>query len=577
MQQNPAALEIPASRDKPGLPHGNGPGTGGTDAQAPFTTLNHADAAGRTAEGVATLAGSMAQAYGQCSDEQRCLREDEHISNLLTRSCTPIGVGDDVDTSKLLRPVLHMVETLETQAANCATLACPGADCEARSAVLEAAAFAQSLLIAATGDGPAAGHNTTLPQAVPGRIISDHADGAVQALLSLVQHMTLSGLDPEDIQRAARTLAEIEQALEATSTDDNAMRERWRATAARLALAHLRDRLGRFNMASGSMAETRPPQEDWSGLGDAMQRAVLALARLGAGSSETQQRPGACPASDALPDPAIASALARLRTVLNLSAVCSIRSGCGVQQALERGTARAALLLRVPVLEQRLEIMRALEEEVELAPHMLAAAAASAEPAPQIMVDFSAYRQGEAVKARVDANQNRCLAQGGTIVLRTVEQNDPAQMLEDVALPASKTSPVHFAAPAPGDYEIAVVASVGNGGGTLASVPVRVSGAEPSTCVGWNGVWQTEFGRLVTVTRDDGYFSGTYRQTPTARPGFVFGRVREETVEGIWLSEIATGGTRLRLMGEGVFRGGWGLSPGRTDNGGRWSGICVAQ
>lgn len=552
-----------------------------TQQQTALAQSKAADRSNQIAIGVDLLAQAAARAASACLTENICSASQRLITPA-SPACAVIGSDRMVDLDRILSPIRAMTQALETEALTCSAMPCPGADCTARHVLLESAAFAEGILSAAVGET-----SQTVAEAVPPDPTQppDTATGSVamsglEALSRLSAIFDTTGLDPKGTQELAASLANIEKGL-IKPVSGEGLPPRWRRVSLRLALAGMRDALGSLRL------EKRVSQPAaWERAAGRLETAMKSLMRLertkpvDAGANATPA--ASCPGVD----PQLTRTLFQLRRAINASAVCSVRSGCSAQEAMDQGTQRAALLVGKPVLEPRLELIKTLEEEVAISPAVLSDAGVSAEPVPGISLTRTAYQQGSAIELDLEIRNNRCLANGGHVALVPLDEADGAgaisvdllaDTVEQADVSGDPKSRLLFRAPPEGSYTAAVYAGAAEGGALLAATPLRVTKPEPHRCDGWTGVWRTEFGRLVTVQHDDETVTGSYGRVPGVQPGFLFGRIRNTQLRGVWVSEISSGGARLTLEGDGVFRGSWGLSPDQTTNGGRWSGVCIAQ
>ncbi|MEO0961939.1 MAG: hypothetical protein AAFY01_05885 [Pseudomonadota bacterium] len=550
------------------------------------TALAQSQAANRSnqiALGVDLLAQAAARAAAACRTENIC-DASHHTVASSTPACAVIGGDQTVDLDRLLSPIRATTQTLETEALTCSAMPCPGADCSARHTLLESAAFAEGILSAAVGETSqtvAEAVTTDLTQ-LPDMPTGSVAISGLQALSRLAVVFDTTGLDPRETRDLATSLADIEKNL-VKPVSGEGRPPRWRRVSLRLALAGMRDALGSLRL------EKRVSQPAaWERAAGRLETAIKALMRLERTKSAHVITPARTTSAASCPgvDPQLTRTLFQLRRAINASATCSVRSGCSAQEAIDEGAQRAALLVGKPVLEPRLELIKTLEEEVAISPSVLSDAGVTTEPVPGISLTRTAYQQGSAIELDLEIRNNRCLANGGHVALVPLDEADGAmavsvdllaETVEQAEVSNDPKSRLLFRAPAEGLYTAAVYAGAAEGGALLAATPLRVTEPEPHRCEGWTGVWQTEFGRLVTVQHDDETVTGSYGRVPDVQPGFLFGRTRNTQLRGVWVSEISSGGARLTLEGDGVFRGSWGLSPDQITNGGRWSGVCIAQ
>lgn len=501
-------------------------------------------------------------------------------------ACIRLSTGPEGALTRLQK----QVESLEAENARCADFVCPSVDCAARRARLAAAAFSAAMLEAL--GGPAARQPPLAARlrraAKPGADAPPPADAADpetlgRAFARLARGFDAHGHDPEALRAAAAAIARMEPGLagDADAGEPAAPRGHWRMLAARLALASVRDALTRVQLAEDAQAvPARLP-----GLARRIANAVHAINRL----ARVPAMPRTAEVCDGQVRPVLALT-ARFARALEDAGACTVRAGCDAHAAVAEGRARARLLLTRPALSPALEVVRALEEEAGAgaADDPSGAGIVGEAPAPRIALAHETFTAGEAIAVEVDRRGNRCLADGGHVALFSTGAPGAAP-LERIALDTPALLPgraggagrdtvtLWFEAPGPGRFELAVHAAQGSGGVRLSRRPLQVVAGPPPRCTGWTGVWQTEFGRLVTVAHADGTVSGTYRRSSGTRPGFLVGRIEKDALTGVWFSEIGRGGTRLRLIGDGVFRGSWGLSPRRVSGGGVWTGICMAD
>jgi hypothetical protein len=558
------------------------------------------------ADGVRLLADAARDAAARCSDEGVCR---------MPHPATPVSTGGAGEAERsagacdgtvpeqrwteLLGPVNALAAAMGQDAQTCALLACPDAECGARAHMLEQAAFTDTLLsVLLGGDTAPTGDPDTeeaspiadLPRGGQAQPEPPMAAEVLAALSELPGSLTSSGLDAEKTQALAARLAALEARLTHDPADGGLVSGEapgtgWRHLAARLALAGMRDALTTMRLGTNVHIPAR-----WSQAAGKLRAALTAAMRLDRSAKTQAHAHGPAARACHLPSLDVQRVRVRLQAAMNRAASCSVRAGCPVDAAFDRGVSRARLLLDQPTGSRALEIARALGEEAPVSAEQAEAARAAEAPEPGIALSRDSFRTGEIIAISVTANGNRCLAGGGHVALlpyADVRGRSPfavagklgtgrAEALTHRRHDGRSEDSQDFAAPAPGAYRAMVVAGEGAGGRRLASYPVQVSDGEPARCEGWTGVWQTEFGRLVTVAREDGSVTGTYRRRPDVWPGFLRGRIRNGQLVGAWHSEISGGGTRLTLRGDGVFRGSWGLSPASERDGGTWSGICIA-
>ncbi len=574
-----AHAAMPRSRIWPGPSRPDAVFDPWTAAMIRHDAAERAARAAGVAKGIGAIARALSQAAEDCRGEAGCGREtdarDPVAAVPLPAASQARCEAERADLGEALAAFEPAVMALEEATSACAAIACPVADCTSRATLIEAAAFTERVL-AALDPGSAAPQTQAAGPAAPD---ADRlAAGTVAALAGLGEGFGPAGVDGAHLAEAAQRVAKEEAALSALAAETAPRGSSWRAAAVRLSLAGVRDALGRLQLAA---AKDAIQESLWDLTARRMAAAALALTRLAPPTDFTPPAPPRCLSSD--PEPARAM-LRRLRTALDGAAVCNLRAGCETAEAVARGTGRADLLIHDPVLESDLELLRILTEEAGWPEELVKRAAAAEDTAPSIGIGRELYRQGEAVKVRLRTGGNRCMADGGFVAI--VPSGDARRpnlssievmrdVVDRVRLAPGDQAPALFAAPPAGTYALAVFGGLEHGGRELSRSSLVVAEGPPETCKGWTGTWRTEFGRMVTVERD-GQVSGTYRRTPGVRTGFVMGEAKGDVFEGIWISEIGSGGTRLHLRGDGVFRGAWGTVPKEMDNGGLWSGICIA-
>lgn len=257
--------------------------------------------------------------------------------------------------------------------------------------------------------------------------------------------------------------------------------------------------------------------------------------------------------------------LAYARIVLEEARVrlerCTARAACPAPEPVTNGTLRA---VQAPV-----DAYEALSLGLPLTPARSLEVTPSEAQAVDLSLGKEAYRAGEVIQIPETMQGNRCLWRNGQLALR-----GPDQRVRSYQLAGRPTSPVLFEAPTtPGDYMLVATASLETGGKVLAEVPIRVE-PMPSGCDGFTGRWQTDVGVLHLMERG-GSVTGTYRQNDYARAGFFIGQRRGTKVDGIWLSELGAGKTKLVLSRNGRrFSGTWSAHL-KTNRGGQWNGRCI--
>jgi len=583
----------------PGPPRRDSPATPWTRYQNTLADQEKARQAQQMAEGFALLVAVVEERSDHCRGGLHCRDGESRLRQAASdrTSCPVLADDDDVDLTRLLRPINDATGILETQALTCSAIPCPDADCAARDLLIEQISFAEGILAAAAGEPVG---NSVVGQVVDDNQATDERRvfGGLDVfgvLAELPEAFTSSGLDPEQTLRVASELASMESILTGPSTAARGLLPEWRRISARLALAGLRDALATLRLArrATTSAAWKTAAARLAATLDALMRLersrALATA-LPVSDSEVRESAKGQLHSCSGADPRLTRTLFRLRQALSAAAVCSVRSGCTAQAAIDAGRLRAATVVESPALDLGLELFKTLDEEVQISEPAVQDAGARAAPSPVIQVEHSTYRQSEGIRVSLDPVDNRCLAGGGHLALVPIDdvRSRPPATYEDIngsgGTVATATADLmivpgdrlFFQAPPEGNYAAAVYGAASNGSPLLAAVPLRVDRAEPEVCSGWTGIWATEFGRLVTVERPDGRVSGSYSRTHGVQPGFLFGNANAETLSATWMSEISSGGTRLKLGNNSEsFRGSWGLEPGRSDNGGRWSGRCV--
>lgn len=258
--------------------------------------------------------------------------------------------------------------------------------------------------------------------------------------------------------------------------------------------------------------------------------------------------------------------LAYARIVLEEARVrlerCSARAACPAPEVITGGALRA---VQAPV-----DAYEALSQGLPLTPARSLEVATREAAALDLKLGSDVFRAGEVIQIPETMQGNRCLWSDGHLALR-----GPDQRVRSYQLKGRPTSPVLFEAPTtPGDYMLVATSSPEGGSKTLAEVPLHVE-AMPAGCTGFTGRWNTDVGVLHLMERG-GSVTGTYRQNEYARAGFFIGKKQGATVEGIWLSELGAGKTKLVLARNGrSFSGTWSAHL-KTNRGGQWNGRCIA-
>jgi|GEM_PF-1657481 len=265
----------------------------------------------------------------------------------------------------------------------------------------------------------------------------------------------------------------------------------------------------------------------------------------------------------------VASDLRRAAAALS---VCGARSGC-----VEDRDALSLVDLydRAPVGLGGLE--RFTSEATTAMLRNLETLALESEPQIAFSTDIERYGVGEAIRALVAPTTNRCIAEpGARIALYRAGTAGDAQESRSVRAFDDRFGALVAAPEDPGTYEVRALAAPQSGEGELARRVVSIDPA-PSSCEGFSGLWQTNFGELRLYVRD-GVVRGTYRRSPDVDPGFLTGEVRGPVFYGEWESELGDGGARLVLADDGAsFSGAWSHIPGRYTGTGRWSGQCLLE
>lgn len=201
------------------------------------------------------------------------------------------------------------------------------------------------------------------------------------------------------------------------------------------------------------------------------------------------------------------------------------------------------------------------------------------DPQVTLTTDLAQYFSGEAIAVRALAENNRCLADHSSrlVLARGPGAASPAQSVEAHALDPADSAAWLFAAPQePGTYRFVLDTSKDRGEGEFgASAVFAVSApAGRTSCSGFSGRWQTDFGTLTLYVRD-GIARGSYQRS-TERPGLLVGSVDGSTLTGKWSSELGDGGARLTLGADGKsFQGTWSQYPDRYSGAGKWDGQCL--
>jgi len=206
----------------------------------------------------------------------------------------------------------------------------------------------------------------------------------------------------------------------------------------------------------------------------------------------------------------------------------------------------------------------------------------------ELTTELGAFGAGEAIGVTINSGANTCMAADGAW-LGLFERGTPngsgatitSQALARVALTRRiREGTAFLQAPyEAGDYEVRAYAPDERGGAEMARVDLSVWPG-PTSCEGFDGIWETDFGELRLFVRGNDV-RGTYRKN-TAReedqdPGYFTGELQGNVLYGHWSSELAGGGARLVLMADGQrFRGTWGQRANQFAGTGLWNGRCVA-
>ncbi|MGF1454925.1 MAG: hypothetical protein ACFB6R_06055 [Alphaproteobacteria bacterium] len=370
----------------------------------------------------------------------------------------------------------------------------------------------------------------------------------------------------------------------------------WRVRLLSTRLWRLYEEIRAIVRARALAAVPREPalQEAWDRFAEVLSRLALDALRMEADLKRTPP-PGiegsrvACRRRQGEPNRAMARGLALARARLHR---CMVRASCsGGPQGDESGggtgtdaDARPAAPEPSASATSFMDHLAALDLDLQAADASFAGLWVTRPSPVDLQTDFSAYRPGEAVRV-LARGDNVCAAEPGAQAI-IVGPGPSPRGLETTLSPRARVGrrlgPIRpseqglwIEAPnRAGEYALKIFASEARGGLEVASVAFEVEAA-PSGCRGFSGTWDSDFGRLSIVVRD-GAVRGSYRRARATRSGFLFGRIRGDSLTGVWQSELGRGGTRLELSEDGTrFTGTWSHRTEAVAGTGTWSGRCI--
>ena len=222
-------------------------------------------------------------------------------------------------------------------------------------------------------------------------------------------------------------------------------------------------------------------------------------------------------------------------------------------------------------------------------------------PPVSLKPDLKTYASREAISVAIGQNKNQCVSDGGAWVgifpnmemggdlpaeivatnRRLAESMPPIRSRD---LRSSDQESIRLEAPSqPGNYLVKVFAGDHRGGAVLGSEEITVENGTNS-CKGFSGEWQLGMAPSSVEQKDaslrleerDGRVRGTYRKVQGTKAGFVIGKVRRNTMTGIWATEFATGGLRLTLSKDGKkMTGSSGWAERQYKGAEKWEATCV--
>jgi len=498
---------------------------------------------------------SYTSAMGECETERLCQRDD----GLRAEETRPLDCTRDAGP---VRAAAARIEQLSEQviaaARQCQTMVCPVMNCE------RSAAFAADLEIAEMSLAELAGGRTALPGIVEETAPTGLAvvlGGVERALVRLAIDSAATSLEADALSaRAADMRTGLQGWIEETELRKGVQQHAWRVGAL----------VAEIDVAA-EWARRDDSPEYTQAYFEALSRAMLSAARLDAALAIAEAPVSAAPRSASGPvcgANELANAYLKVGQAIAALGFCRAKSACPQPTlSLSGRPIRSAS-------DRSIGALAAVTGALPLTLERAADAAVRASLPVELSLDQAAYRTGEAMTVSADTAPSACLMSDGAIGLAKV--GSAAGREERYALAGNAASEILLAAPGePGRYVVRVFASPERGGHILSEHLLSVE-TLGSSCQGFTGLWDTEFGRLHLVDRQ-GRVTGSYRRSEFApRPGLLIASRDRNTLNGIWLSELGRGGARLRLAEDGQsFNGTWGVKVDRISGGGRWTGRCL--
>jgi hypothetical protein len=282
-------------------------------------------------------------------------------------------------------------------------------------------------------------------------------------------------------------------------------------------------------------------------------------------------------------------AAAKIRRATAMLDFCGVKSGCDADEDKNRSFL-SNLTASTSAIADRATAERYLESLIDVMEEELVGFDAKESERVELSSDLSTYYPGDAIKVTATGRYNMCLAAGGTWigVYEPAEQplsanGEVAVLLRQNVRPLDERETASRAenetileAPSlPGTYDVRLFASPARGDSELGAAKIDVIDRKAG-CDGFNGSWDTSEG-LMRLSVRGREVRGTYRKTPGAKAGFVFGQIRNGVLKGKWSTEFGEGGLRLELSNDGNdFNGTAGWSPDQHTGAGQWEGQCHA-
>lgn len=490
----------------------------------------------------------------QCGKERLCQRDDAQRETATTPfDCT----RDRQALREAAARISALSQTVLIEARRCRRMTCPTMACDGASALVADLDVAEQSLAQLAGGQIALQQAALEPSSGGLAVIVGQLEGAIARLARDSARGARPAADlAADADRMGRGLQEW---LDEREQLGALPRDGWRASALLAELTVAAERL-----------EAEPAFAVSPESYDALAAALLDATRFRAAiaSREDQQvlvdHPGPVCGVDEL-----ATAYLDVGRALSAIRFCRLKAACpagqdgtgssgqGRSASAPEISAFAAVTGALPLDPARSNIVRVTES-----------------PRPRLTTDRNRYQVGEVIAVHLDPEPSACLNQRGIVSLsRTLAQESHAQSYQVSG--ASETDLMFGATEQPGEYVVQVFGDAARGGVKLGETGLSIEPATPG-CVGFSGLWETNFGRLRLVARGQ-RVTGSYRRTSDAPlPGIVLADIEGRTLTGTWMSELGRGGTRLRLSADGNrFTGTWGIRPDRHDGAGSWTGTCL--